>query len=104
MKAWHVTDVHDILAADLVLADTAGKAKLASWMYRDLGTDFIDLRAKREPKLDGVETITPQLAHDAGYMVQCSACWEYIGDWGDRESIVFIDGRPYHASCAGDWV
>lgn len=99
MKAWHVTCKYDTLLADLVLAETAGKAKIKSWMYTDEGIDFIDLRTKREPKLDNKEKITPLDAYNAGYMTPCYICGKYVmKNWNDDE-IIIDNNNVYHKQC-----
>jgi hypothetical protein len=99
MKAWHVVATYDSFVADIVHAETRGKAVIKSWMFTEEGLDFIELRARREPKLDDVE-LTPKAILAAGYLVPCSACGEYtMENWSD-EKVVVIGDEVYHESCA----
>ena len=96
MKAWYVTDRHDPWELnDIVHGDTRGKAKLASWMFRDGDSEFTDLRAKREPLLDDKDITLRNIA-GAGYAVMCERCAVWISD---PERAKFRDELPYHARC-----
>lgn len=99
MKTWHVVCTYDSFLADIVRANTAGQAKIRSWMFTDEGIEFIELRARREPKLDGVGELTPRLIHEAGYMVPCRACGEFTMDNWNDEKICIVGENIYHESC-----
>jgi len=96
MKAWWVTVTGDQWDySDIVHAETPGQAKIKSWMYTEEGIDFIELRVRREPKLDDME-LTQENIHNAGYAVYCTECDDWSLGGGE---MVFKHGKPYHEQC-----
>jgi hypothetical protein len=98
MKAWHVVATYDSFLADIVHAETRGQAVTKSWMFKDEGLDFIELRARREPKLDNVE-LTPRAIYDAGYMVPCEGCGEFTLENWDDDKVLIVGEKVWHESC-----
>ena len=79
MKAWNVSGQTDGFGT-VVYADTAGKAK--SKVCRDTELNYIDVRAKRIPSLDGKQTGCPKPKVKKGDKVRLFDCAE-VELWPD---------------------
>ena len=99
MKAWRIS-VIDGDWDEVAYGNTAGQAKVGSQYYQDCDTDYVDLRATREPNFDreGDDTTPPSDAElvAGGWWVYCRNCDAQV-DLNTEERTV-VDGRVVFCS------
>lgn len=90
MKAWHVYHPYsdDDFNAEVVRAETRGKARFNNLLVSECDVDPMDLQVTRCPELDGDFEITDKhLIEVAGFWMPCIRC--------DRHVDKNTDGRTY---------
>ena len=96
MKAWRIS-VIDGDWDEVAYGNTAGQAKVGSQYYQDCDTDYVDLRATREPKFDreGDDTTPPSEPElvAGGWWVYCRSCDTHVSL--DTEARVVRDGTVF---------
>lgn len=94
-KAYYVCDFQEE-RGEIVFADNANQAKA----WADLDCEYIDRRAKREPKYDQyADTGVPRaVLFDDGWWFTCDNCYrEYV--MKDRGGVI-ISNMVYCSECA----
>lgn len=93
---WGDDDLQDVLHAP-----NRSEAIMKSWLYRDGDFEFIELKALREPKMDGLElTDRNFVAH--GYFVHCANDFcDHVAEGPDGGDPLFDEqGRAWCWECA----
>lgn len=93
MKSYYVTIDNEEDTAEIVFAETPGKAKQKTEAYHDV--DFTSLRARRLPGLDGKELTDQNIYLYGRFFVCCREC-EGIAEGEDGGDPYFDEkGRAY---------